>query len=104
MRLVVCLALALTLAGCGSGDGAVTRDGNVIFAGEEMGLERLKQRLQIEKEVINATPGKSASTSTVILRADFRTKTGKVQEVIKTCQKSGFEQFALRAKFEEKKT
>ena len=33
-----------------------------------------------------------------IIRADGRTATGKVQELIKICQENRFDRFALRAK------
>ena len=36
----------------------------------------------------------------MILRADAEIPTGQIQELIKTCQESGFEKFALKAKQE----
>jgi biopolymer transport protein ExbD len=37
----------------------------------------------------------------VIVRADGRSKTGEVQEIIRKCQEKGFERFALRAQYDE---
>ncbi|MFM7930668.1 MAG: biopolymer transporter ExbD, partial [Pirellula sp.] len=44
--------------------------------------------------------GKSAKDANVIIRADGNTAGGMVQELIKKCQESGYEKFALRAKEE----
>lgn len=79
----------------------LTKAGKVIFAGEKVSLEGLQPLLMRERQVIDATPGRSASQATVIIRADRSAKTGRVQEVIEVCQKTGFEKFALRAKYEE---
>jgi biopolymer transport protein ExbD len=37
----------------------------------------------------------------VILRADGRSRTGDVQDLIKACQEKGFEKFVLRAQYDE---
>ncbi len=79
----------------------LTKDGQVIFAGERVGLEELKRLLDRERRVIGATPGHTVANATVIIRADKSGQFGRVQEVIEVCQKTGFEKFALRAKFEE---
>jgi biopolymer transport protein ExbD len=44
--------------------------------------------------------GKGAKDANVIIRADGNSAGGMVQELIKKCQESGFEKFALRAKEE----
>jgi biopolymer transport protein ExbD len=46
---------------------------------------------------------KEPSSATVIVRADGRSKTGDVQELIKACQEKGFERFVLRAQYDESK-
>ena len=73
----------------------------MIFSCEETSLEGLQPLLQRERQVIDATPGRTASEATVIIRADKNAKTGRVQELIEVCQKTGFEKFALRARQEE---
>ncbi len=82
----------------GDGDDPV-----VIIGGEEVDLAKLKTRLEIEKNLIEANSG-SVSDTTIILRADEATKTGSVQKVIQLCQSPaiGFEKFALRAKQQER--
>lgn len=75
-------------------------DDTVLVAGERMNVAGLPVLLRREKAVLDGTPGKSASNATVIIRADKMAQTGKVQEVIKICQDTGFEKFALRAKQE----
>ena len=46
---------------------------------------------------------KEPSSATIIVRADGRSKTGDVQEMIKVCQEKGFERFVLRAEYDESK-
>ena len=79
----------------------LTNRDTVLFAGEEVPVEGLVTLLRRERAVIDATPGKSAAGATIIIRADRSAKTGKVQEVIKVCQETGFEKFALRARQEQ---
>ena len=68
----------------------LTRQGTVIVAGEEMPVAGLRRVLPRERQV----------SHTVVIRADGRAQTGKVQEIIDACQKSGFQKFTLRAKCE----
>jgi len=82
----------------------VQKDDKVMFAGRLMNLDQLQAQLETEKLIINATPGKTHTDATIIIRADLSAKTGYVQNVIQRCQMAGFEKFALRAKFEPKKT
>jgi len=80
----------------------LTSQGSVIFGGQDIPLAGLKQTLLREAQLLNATPDRSVADATIIIRADQTTKTGVVQEVIKACQETGFERFALRAKQEER--
>lgn len=80
----------------------LTSQGTVLFAGEERVIGALQPLLLRERQVLDATPGKSHANATIIIRADRNAKTGKVQEVIKVCQETGFEKFALRAKQEQR--
>jgi len=82
----------------------LTSQGSVIFGGQDIPLAGLKQTLLREAQLLNATPDRSVADATIIIRADQTTKTGVVQEVIKACQETGFERFALRAKQEERRT
>jgi biopolymer transport protein ExbD len=75
----------------------LTKQGTVLFVGEEVPLPRMKALLRQEKSVLTAKGG-DASKATVIIRADAGAETGVVQELIKICQDTGFEKFALRAK------
>ena len=74
---------------------------DVIFAGQELFVAGLKRPLDNEKQIINATKGRSLANSTIIIRADKDAETGRVQKVIQICQEVGFEKFALRAKEEK---
>ncbi len=80
----------------------LTREGTVLLGGDEFSIERLEIPLRRERQVLDATPGKSVSRATIVIRADMRAMAGKVQEVIEVCQKTGFERFALRAKQAER--
>ncbi len=74
-------------------------DGGVIYSGEEITVEQLTAFLQRERQVL-ALNNKTAADATVIIRADARAPTGKIQELIQACQELEYEKFALRAKEE----
>ena len=77
----------------------LTSDNMVIFGGEEFPIPRLPPKLLVEKQVmIETSKERTVSDATIIIRADADAQTGKVQEVIKICQDTGFEKFDLRAK------
>ena len=77
-------------------------DGRVIYAGEPVSLTDIGGYLEAEKRVM-VEAGKEPDSATVIVRADGRSKTGDVQELIKVCQEKGFEKFVLRAQYDESK-
>jgi len=75
----------------------LTEKGTVLLAGEEVTVPNVRSLLVRESQLLD-TPGEA----TIIIRADRKAKTGRVQELIKICQETGFEKFALRAKQSEK--
>lgn len=75
----------------------LTKQGTVLFIGNEVALPEMNTYLRQEKRIISAKGGDPAK-ATVIIRADADSETGTVQELIKICQDAGFEKFALRAK------
>ena len=77
-------------------------DGRVIYAGEPLALADIGGYLENEKRVM-VDAGKEPNSATVIIRADGRSKTGDVQDLIKACQEKGFEKFVLRAQYDESK-
>lgn len=77
----------------------LSEEGKVLFGGDEVPVDQMGSRLQTERNVIERQ-GKRVSDAAVIIRADARTRTGLVQELIKQCQQRGFEKFALRVKQE----
>jgi len=79
----------------------LTRIGTVLFGGAERRIEDLASLLARERDVIELK-GDSPASATVIIRAHADAQTGKVQELIEVCQRSGFEKFTLRAKQEER--
>ena len=74
-------------------------NGKVYIGPETATIAGLRPLLETEAKVLNAS-GKSAKDANVIIRADGNTAGGMVQELIKKCQESGYEKFALRAKEE----
>jgi biopolymer transport protein ExbD len=78
----------------------LTNNGSVIYAGEMVAVGDIGSYLEREKTVM-LDAGKEPSAATVIVRADGRSKTGEVQEIIRKCQEKGFERFALRAQYDE---
>lgn len=77
-------------------------DGRVIYSGEPVALADIGGYLENEKRVM-VEAGKEPNSATVIVRADGRSKTGDVQDLIKACQEKGFERFVLRAQYDESK-
>jgi biopolymer transport protein ExbD len=78
----------------------LTNSGSVIYAGELVALSDIGSYLDREKTVI-LDAGKEPNAATVIIRADGRSKTGEVQDIVRICQEKGFERFALRAQYDE---
>ncbi len=79
----------------------LTEKGTIILGPDETSLGGLQKLLTREAVVIRAGQRKVAD-ATIIIRADREAKAGRVQEVIKVCQETGFEKFALRAKQQER--
>jgi len=77
----------------------LTSDSRVIIGGQEIAMAQLRPFLVREKQVLESQD-RPLEDATIIIRAHRETKTGRVQELIKVCQDSGFEKFALRAKEE----
>jgi biopolymer transport protein ExbD len=75
----------------------LTKEGTVIVGGEEVPITGLQPYLSREANVLRIR-GKPLSDATIIIRGHKDARTGKVQELIKECQMSNFEKFALRAK------
>ncbi|MCL4203371.1 MAG: biopolymer transporter ExbD [Pirellulaceae bacterium] len=75
----------------------LTKEGTVIIGGEEVPISGLQPYLSREANVLRIR-GKPLSDATIIIRGHKDARTGKVQELIKECQMSNFEKFALRAK------
>ena len=72
----------------------------LFYAGEKyaLGSQSVKESLNFEADNFEKTKGVKRAEVTVVLRADAEVSTGKIQELIKTCQEAGFEKFALKAK------
>jgi biopolymer transport protein ExbD len=82
----------------------MTNASTVLFGGDELSLDQLQAALMREAQIIRAHPTKKTTDVTVVIRADRRAKTGKVQEVIQMAQKAEFDNFALRGKYSDKST
>ncbi len=80
----------------------LTDSGDVIYAGELVRVRDIGSFLEREKSVM-LDSGREPDSATVIVRADGRAKTGEVQEIIRICQEKGFERFALRAQYDERR-
>lgn len=75
----------------------VSTKGFVMLGGDRVTIDGLKPMLLREKQVMEAS-GDNFRLATIIIRGDRKAKTGEVQKVIRVCQETGFEKFALRAK------
>jgi biopolymer transport protein ExbD len=81
----------------------LTSDQTVIFGGDELTPNQLRNALRREAQLIGYAE-KNISDVTVIIRADRRAKTGKVQELIQMCQDAKFDTFALRGRQSDRST
>ena len=73
-------------------------DGRVIYNGELVDLTALNDYLENEKTVMLAAD-KEPAEATVVVRADGRSRTGDVQQIIRSCQEKGFDKFVLRDEY-----
>jgi len=73
-------------------------NGRVIYNGELVDLTALGDYLENEKAVMLAA-NKEPAEATVVVRADGRSRTGDVQQIIRSCQEKGFDKFVLRAEY-----
>jgi biopolymer transport protein ExbD len=80
----------------------LTNAGSVIYAGELVAVRDIGGYLEREKTVM-IDAGREPNTATIIVRADGRAKTGEVQDIIRICQEKGFERFALRAQYDDRR-
>ena len=80
----------------------LTDSGGVIYAGELVSVRDIAARLEREKSVM-LDEGLEPGAATVIVRADGRAKAGEVQDIIRICQEKGFERFALRAQYDDRR-
>jgi biopolymer transport protein ExbD len=80
-------------------DAETNRHERVILGGQEIEISNLGAFLVREvNEMIKQN--KKPADATVVIRAHREAAAGKVQELIRVCQESRFEKFALRAKEE----
>lgn len=77
----------------------LTKTSKVLVGGDEVPLAGVQKVLLREKQAIQKASG-TVRNATIIIRADQNVQTGKVQELIRACQMTGFEKFVLRAKNE----
>jgi biopolymer transport protein ExbD len=75
----------------------LTEEGTVFIGGEEIAITGLGPYLSREANVLRIR-GKPLSDATIVIRGHRDAQTGKVQELIRECQRNNFEKFALRAK------
>lgn len=73
------------------------KDGQILYGAEILSLESLKTVLRSEEYLLQSKQLAPAD-ALVIIRAHKDAQTGKVQDVIKTCQENKFDHFVLRAK------
>ena len=74
----------------------LTKQGTVLYAGDEFPVPQLRTPLQRERQVMERQR-KPVSGATVVIRADANAKAGLVQEIIRIAQEVGMERFVLRA-------
>jgi biopolymer transport protein ExbD len=78
----------------------LTDKNTVLVGGDELPLSGLKPLLARERAALETSTRRKTSDSVIVIRADRYSVTGRVQQVIKVAQETGFEKFVLRAKEE----
>jgi biopolymer transport protein ExbD len=81
----------------------LTKEGTVLYAGEELPVQRMIAPLRREKELLERLK-KPVAEATIVIRADGETKAGMVQELIRIGQEVGFEKFVMRALHREERS
>lgn len=76
----------------------MTADETILFGGQEMSVEELRGAVRREATLLKAYEDSRLGDATVVIRADLRSRAGRVQEVIEACQEAGFDKFALRGR------
>jgi biopolymer transport protein ExbD len=76
----------------------LTPQGTVLTGGDEIPLTALKNLLARERKVIESSRRRKIGDAIIVIRADQDALTGRVQQIIKISQETGFEKFVLRAK------
>jgi len=74
--------------------------GQVLFGGDQMEAAALRGSLRQERDMLMHAAGRDITEATVVVRADRNAPVGKVQEVMRICQDSGFTKFVLRARLD----
>jgi len=77
----------------------LTKNSQVVYAGELVSFEKLDSLLIKEMDIL-ILKDKAPAEATVVIRADATAPAGQVQELIQVCQERGFETFTLRAEEE----
>lgn len=78
----------------------LTKEGTVLYAGDEIPVSALRGPLNREKGLMQRLK-KPISDATIVIRADGATKAGLVQELIRIGQEVGFEKYVMRAMHED---
>lgn len=74
----------------------LTKAGTVIIGGEDVAFAAVSARLQRERLAL-LSRNRSPARAQVVIRADSNSPAGDVQQLIRSCRESGFQQFMLRA-------
>lgn len=82
----------------------MTADETILFSGQEMGIDDLRGAIRREATLLKAYKDNRLAEATVVIRADLRSRTGRVQEIIEACQDAGFDTFALRGRQSDEPT
>lgn len=78
----------------------LTKEGTVLYAGDELPLASMRGPLHREKDLLERLK-KPVGEATIVIRADVQAKSGLVQELIRLGQEVGFEKFVMRATHQE---
>ncbi len=79
----------------------LTRDGQVVWAGQEVALDEMPARLRAEGAILEENQ-KSPADATIVVRGDENAKTSSVQRLIQICKEARFERFNLRAREDDR--
>jgi len=70
----------------------------ILYSNENLPITQMEERMARERRIYRLKDPEGPIQTTIVIRADGDAPTGVIQELIRICQKQGYEKFVLKAK------